>query len=122
MLWETKREALARQAETYERALAIVREENSQLRRLLDAAHRRTDQLTTDLVKSLATSAAPAALPLTAPPPAVARRTSRDPIEGLGNAFDPVPYDHPLSSFTNERAASLMDAEDEETDGVPAAA
>lgn len=105
----------------YERTLAVLREENSTLRRMLEATQRRADDATAELVKSLATSTRPVAAPLAAVPPAAAR-TSRDPIKGLESMFDPVPFDHPLSSFTNERAASLMDAEDEKTDGVSAAA
>lgn len=110
---------LRAQRDDFERTLTVLREENSTLRRMLEAAQRRQDDLLAELVKSLATSAAPARPPLTVAPP---KRTSKDPIEGLGNVLDPVGYDHPMASFTNERAASLMGAEDEDTDGVSRAA
>lgn len=111
--------AADRDREHFERTVAVLREENSTLRRMLEAAQRRQDELLGELVKSLATTAAPARQPLASAPP---KRTSRDPIDGLGNVLDPVPYDHAMASFTSERAASLMGAEDEDTDGVSAAA
>jgi hypothetical protein len=117
--WDTKRAALLRQREDFERTLIVLREENSLLRRLLEAAHRRSDQQAADLTRAL-TTAPPARPPLTAPAEAP-RRTSKDPL-GVGSLFEPVDYKHPEATFTSADAAALMYAEDEGTDGVSAAA
>jgi len=112
---------LAALTAAYERTLTVVREENSTLRRMLEAAQARADAATAELVRSLAVTAAAPAAPLRAAPPA--GRTSRDPIEGLGNILDPVPFGDPNGMFSNERAASLMFAEEEQDEhGVSAAA
>jgi hypothetical protein len=99
--------ALADARATFERVIAVLREENSLLRRHLEAAHRRADEQATALVKSLVVSATP--LPTVAPD---RRPTSKDPIAGLGNVLDDLPLGHPDGVFTDERAASLMMADE----------
>lgn len=115
------REAFAAMRETFERTLAVVREENATLRRMLEKEAAHADRLLTEITKSLAVQAptpvAHAGTP--ARPPA---RTSRDPIEGLGNVLEPVGFEDEHATFTSERAASLMAAEDEDDDGVSDAA
>lgn len=93
--------------DTFERTLAVLREENTTLRKLLEAAHQRTDQQATELTRLLATSAVPRMAPNvpTVPP---RPRTSRDPIDGLGNVFDPVDYKDPRGMFKSEQEAALV--------------
>lgn len=92
--------------ESFERTLAVLREENATLRKLLEAAHARTDQQATELTRLLATSAVPRIAPNM---PTVPRaRTSRDPIEGLGNVFDPLPHGDPRGMFKSEMDAALV--------------
>lgn len=107
------REAFAAMRETFERTLAVVREENATLRRMLEAQTARADRLSLEITKSAAVS------PLPRPEPAAVprRRTSRDPIEGLGNVLEPVGFEDEHATFTSERAASLMAAEDDDDDG-----
>lgn len=104
-----------------ERTLAVLREENSTLRRMLEATAARADTLTTELARSLVmTAPAPRPGGLTPPPPAVRVPTSPDPIRGLGNILDPVPFTDPDGEFRSVEAASLMAVE--EDDGHHAAA
>lgn len=103
----------------FERTLCVLREENSTLRRMLEQSNSRADSLALDLARAVVVQA-PAITPQVASVPP--RRTSRDPIEGLGNIFAPVDYTHPDATFGNERAASLMQAEEDEPDGATAAA
>lgn len=109
----------------FERTLAVLREENSTLRRMVESASTRADTLATELARSLVIQA-PAPKPGPAVPPPV-RRTSPDPIAGLGNLLDPVPLGHPEGEFDRVSAASLMaitddDASGAETDGAARAA
>lgn len=99
----------------FERTVAVLREENSTFRRLLEAADRRIDILLTEVAKASVVTATP----VPAPPSIVKRRTPNDPIRGLENLLDEVPLGHEAGSFDNARAASLMAAEDD--DGAPAA-
>jgi len=104
--------------DNFERTLAVLREENSMLRRVLETASARADQLTTEYVRALVVQPTP--LPTTQEPrPALHRPTGKDPIKGLGNVLDPVPFGHPEGAFDSQRAASLMAAE-EDDDGVAA--
>jgi hypothetical protein len=100
----------------YERTVVVLREENATLRRMLEAAQARVDALTTDLVKSLAVTAPP----VPTAPASLPRRTPTDPIRGLGNLLDEVPFGDPAGSFADATAASIMAAEDD--DGAPASA
>jgi len=104
--------------DNFERTLAVLREENSMLRRVLETASARADQLTTEYVRALAMNPMPGGP--TPPPPIAGRRpTSPDPIRGLGNVLDPVKIGDPDGEFSSLRAASLMAAE-EDDDGVAA--
>jgi len=109
-------------AGNFERTLAVLREENSTLRRMLEAEGARANQLLLELTKAAVLSAAtsvagPAAAHVGSPPP---RRTSKDPVPGVGNLLDPVPFGDKAGLFDTEAAASLMAAEDD--DGISAAA
>jgi hypothetical protein len=97
--------------EDFERTVAVLREENSTWRRAFEAATARADALLTELTRSVA-----GIQPVAAPPPVPAppRRTTKDPIDGLGNVLDPVPLGDPMGMFTTERAASLMLADEDE--------
>lgn len=117
--WESKREAVARERETFERTLCVLREENSTLRRMLEQSNARADTLALDLARAVVVQTPVVTPQLASVPP---RRTSRDPIEGLGNVFAPVPFDHADSTFNDARAASLMYAEEESNGTAPAAA
>lgn len=108
-------QAIATARTDFERTLAVLREENSTLRRMLEAASQRADGLALEIAKSMVIQATPP------PQPVEVKRTSRDPIAGLGSIFDPVAHDHPEATFTDARAASLMAAE-EDDDGVSDAA
>ena len=92
----------------YERTLAVLREENSTLRRMLEASSARADTLTLELAKTVVVQPTPRPAP-----PSISRRASRDPIPGLGNLLDPVPFGDAAGSFATEAAASLMGAEDD---------
>ena len=110
----------------FERTLAVLREENSTLRRMLEGASTRADTLATELARSLVMQAPPSPKPGPAVPPPV-RRTSVDPIAGLGNLLDPVKIGAPEGEFETVRAASLMAVTDDddsgaETDGATRAA
>lgn len=102
--------------ETFERTLAVVREENATLRRMLEASDARARDLLLEITKAQAIQPTPR--------PEATRpigRTPKDPIKGLENAFAPVTFEDPQASFTSARAASLMAVEDDD-DGVTAAA
>lgn len=111
--------ALRTAREDFERTLVVLREENSTLRRMLEAAATRADALLTELAKSVAVQPTPKPAPA---PVADRRPTSKDPIEGLGNVLDPVDFGHHAATFNSPRAASLMLADDESPDGAAAAA
>jgi hypothetical protein len=102
----------------FERTLAVLREENSTLRRMLEAASRRADDLSVALAKSVVVQATP----LPAPPSIPRKRTSAEAIQGLGNLLDPVPFGDTTGLFDNARAASLMAAEDDDGAAATAAA
>jgi len=109
---------LAGAHDLFERTLAVLREENSMLRRVLETASARADQLTTEYVKALVVQ--PTSCSPTPPSPIPTRRpTSADPIRGLGNVLDPVKIGDPDGEFSSLRAASLMAAE-EDDDGAAA--
>jgi len=117
MLEAARAQAIAIAREDFERTVAILREENSTLRRMLEATAARADTLSIELARSLVVQA-PALRP--APASVPPRRTSADPIKGLGNVLDPIPLGNPEGEFDSVRAASLMAAEDD--DGVASAA
>ena len=101
----------------FERTLVVLREENSMLRRVLETASARADQLTTEYVRALVVQPTPA--PIATVTAMTRRPTSSDPIRGLGNVLDPVKIGDPDGEFTSLRAASLMAAE-EDDDGAAA--
>lgn len=101
-------DALTCTRDTFERTLAVLREENSTLRRLFEAAAARADQLALELTKAVVIQPTPR--PLAAVPP---RRTSREPVPGVGNVLDPVTLGDPAGMFDTVAAASLMAAEDD---------
>lgn len=103
----------------FERTLVILREENSTLRRMLEAQTARADQLATDLIRGLAVQA-PRITTGGPPVTAIRRPTGKDPIAGLGNVLDPVDFGDPNGQFASAAAASLMAAE--EDDGLTPAA
>jgi len=98
---------LERQERHFERTLAILREENSTLRRLFELTTNRADNLAGELARSLVVGAfgPDARRPTMAVPHPP---TSRDPINGLGNVLDPVPFDDPRGQFKSEAEASLL--------------
>lgn len=89
----------------FERTLAILREENSTMRRLFEMATTRADALAADLARQIVLAQAPPVGP-TGPP--LRTRTSRDPIAGLGNVFDPVKIGDPDGLFATLDEASLL--------------
>lgn len=108
--------ALASARAEFERTLIVLREENSTLRRMLEAAATRADTLLTELARSLVVQATPAPTP--GPRPRLP--VSADPIRGLGNVFDHLKPGDPDGEFASLAAASLMAAEDD--DGAAATA
>lgn len=101
---------LDRAREGYERTLAVLREENSTLRRMVEASNSRGDSLTTELARSLVVQPTPP--PVLAAPTLIRRPTSPDPIRGLGNVLDPVKIGDPDGEFESIDAASLMAIEE----------
>jgi hypothetical protein len=97
----------------FERTLAVLREENSTLRRMLEASALRADSLTTEVARSLVVQPTPGPTPPPAALVGLRKPTGRDPIQGLGNVLDPVPIGDPHGEFSSLRAASLMMAEEE---------
>lgn len=99
----------------FERTLTVLREENSTLRRMVEAQSARADMLLLELTKSTVHAVNSAPINTGGPPVTATRRpTSADPIRGLGNVLDPVKLGHPDGEFTSEAAASLMAAEDDD--------
>lgn len=93
--------------DSFERTLAVLREENATLRRLYEAEHARGDRL----LDEIARQAVQYAMPRPMPPniPTVPRaRTSRDPIGGLGNVLEPLPFGDPNGMFKSEQDAALV--------------
>lgn len=107
--------------EDFERTLAILREENSTLRRLLEAQTARADQLAIDLIRGLAVQA-PRINTGGPPVTSIRRPTGKDPIAGLGNYLDEVPIGDPNGLFTSAAAASLMAAEEDDGPATAASA
>jgi hypothetical protein len=93
----------------FERTLAVLREENSTLRRLCEQTAQRADALTAETIRALVAQSAPLR-PVMAerPDPPARSRTSRHPIPGLGNVLDPVPLGDPNGTFASEADASLL--------------
>jgi len=89
----------------FERTLAILREENSTMRRMFEAAALRADNLAAEMARQIVLAQAP---PHPALVSAEAPRTSRDPIHGLGNVFAPVPLGDPDGTYATEEEASLL--------------
>jgi hypothetical protein len=91
---------------SFERTLTILREENSTLRRMLEQATKRADDLAGELARSFVLGAFG---PDTRRPTITAPvRTSRDAVPGLGNVFDPVALGDPRGTFATEDEASLL--------------
>ena len=93
---------------SFERTLTILREENATIRRMLEQATKRADDLAGELARSFVLGAFGPEMrrpTITAPAPP---RTSRDAVPGLGNVFDPVAFDDPRGSFRSEAEASLL--------------
>lgn len=88
----------------FERTLAVLREENSTMRRLFEAATTRADTLAAEMARQIVLAQAPVSTAVV-PPRA---RTSRDPIAGLGNVLDPVPIGDPDGLFATLDEASLL--------------
>lgn len=113
---EIQRTLLDLRGADFERTLVVLREENATLRRMLETSNARADQLANDLARSVIvspgfTSPGPAGTPVSELPP---RRTSTDPVRGVGNMLDPVPFTDPMGEFTDARAASLMAADEDD--------
>jgi len=97
----------------FERTLAVLREENSTLRRLCEQTAQRADALAAETIRALVAQSGvgpDARRPVIAerPDPPARSRTSRHPIPGLGNVLDPVPLGDPNGTFASEADASLL--------------
>ena len=93
---------------SFERTLTILREENATMRRMLEQATKRADDLAGELARSFVLGAFGPEMRrpvMTAPTPP---RTSRDPINGLGNILDPLPFGDPRGTFQSEAEVSLL--------------
>lgn len=101
---------LETQREGFERTTAVLREENATLRRMLEGAQRRGDELSLELTKALAIGGVGPNGTLTSrrEPTPSRPATSRDPIRGLGDIFAPVPLGDPDGTFKELADASLL--------------
>lgn len=104
---------LKNQERIFERTLAVLREENSTLRRLCEQTAQRADALAAETIRALVAQSGvgpDARRPVMAerPDPPARPRTSRHPIPGLGNVLDPVPLGDPNGTFASEADASLL--------------
>lgn len=101
---------LSAQREGFERTSAVLREENTTLRRMLEASHRRAEELSLELTKAFAIGGVGPNGTLAArrEPTAPRAQTSRDPIRGLGDIFAPVKLGDPDGTFKTEDEATLL--------------